>query len=237
MRITRKVASGTPSSLHPPGHAPHGHRGKRPPAGPPDWHRWPRPGPGGLSGGRGRRPRRRGTQAPRPRGRRPRSPRRPSAHRPGGTGLASTLGDTIRFDPRPHDEGNALIRDLIDATVCSISAAPELQRLTTVRATSRSPCQAVQRPLLLRGWAAVTGQGSPRRRGGSTECASGSGSSFIQRGETGTVITLESPALAGGHPDLPDGGHGGGSATPWSVIEFALQRAAAVSRSPNFRAW
>ena len=73
--------------------------------------------------------------------------------------MASTLGDTIRFDPRrvripvlpiedqrthgaafrrladlartlraAHDEGNALIRDLIDATVSSISAAPELQR-------------------------------------------------------------------------------------------------------------
>jgi len=27
-----------------------------------------------------------------------------------------------------HDEGNALIHDLIDATVSSISAAPELQR-------------------------------------------------------------------------------------------------------------
>jgi hypothetical protein len=70
--------------------------------------------------------------------------------------MASTLGDTTRFDPRrvrisiedqrthgaafrrladlartlraAHDEGNALIRDLIDATVSSISAAPELQR-------------------------------------------------------------------------------------------------------------
>ena len=73
--------------------------------------------------------------------------------------MASTLGDTIRFDPRrvripvlpiedqrahgatfrrladlartlraAHDEGNGLIRDLIDATVSSISAAPELQR-------------------------------------------------------------------------------------------------------------
>jgi transposase-like protein len=73
--------------------------------------------------------------------------------------MASTIGDTIRFDPRrvripilpiedqrthgaafrrladlartlraAHDEGNALIRDLIDATVSSISAAPELQR-------------------------------------------------------------------------------------------------------------
>jgi hypothetical protein len=72
---------------------------------------------------------------------------------------ASTLGDTVRFDPRrvripilpiedqrtygaafrrladlaralraAHDEGNALIRDLIDATVSSISADPELQR-------------------------------------------------------------------------------------------------------------
>ena len=71
--------------------------------------------------------------------------------------MASTLGDTTRFDPRrvripvlpiedqrahgaafrrladlartlraAHDEGNALIRDLIDATVSSISAAPEL---------------------------------------------------------------------------------------------------------------
>ena len=73
--------------------------------------------------------------------------------------MASTLGNTIRFDPRrvripvlpiedqrtlgaafrrladlaralraAHDEGNALIRDLIDATVSSISAAPELRR-------------------------------------------------------------------------------------------------------------
>lgn len=72
--------------------------------------------------------------------------------------MASTLGDTTRFDPRrvripvlpiedqrthgaafhrladlartlraAHDEGNALIRDLIDATVSSISVAPELQ--------------------------------------------------------------------------------------------------------------
>lgn len=72
--------------------------------------------------------------------------------------MASTLGDTTRFDPRrvripvipiddqrthgeafrrladlartlraAHDEGNALIRDLIDATVSSISATPELQ--------------------------------------------------------------------------------------------------------------
>jgi N-acetylglucosamine kinase-like BadF-type ATPase len=75
------------------------------------------------------------------------------------TRMASTLGDTVRFDPRrvripvlpiedqrthgaafrrladlartlraAHDEGNALIHDLIDATVSSISAAPELQR-------------------------------------------------------------------------------------------------------------
>ena len=73
--------------------------------------------------------------------------------------MASTLGDTVRFDPRrvripvlpiedqrthgaafrrladlartlraAHGEGNALIRDLIDATVSSISADPELQR-------------------------------------------------------------------------------------------------------------
>jgi hypothetical protein len=73
--------------------------------------------------------------------------------------MASTLGDTTRFDPRrvripilpiedqrthgaafrrladlartlraAHDEGNALIRDLIDATVSAISAATELQR-------------------------------------------------------------------------------------------------------------
>lgn len=72
--------------------------------------------------------------------------------------MASTLGDTTRFDPRrvripvlpiedqrthgaafrrladlartlraAHDEGNALIRDLIDATVSSISVTPELQ--------------------------------------------------------------------------------------------------------------
>jgi len=72
--------------------------------------------------------------------------------------MASTLGDTTRFDPRrvrvpilpiedqqacgaafrrladlartlraAHDEGNALIRDLIDATVSSISATSELQ--------------------------------------------------------------------------------------------------------------
>lgn len=69
--------------------------------------------------------------------------------------MASTLGATIRFDPRrvripvlpiddqrahgaafrrladlaralraAHDEGNALVRDLIDATVSSITAAP-----------------------------------------------------------------------------------------------------------------
>jgi NAD(P)-dependent dehydrogenase (short-subunit alcohol dehydrogenase family) len=38
------------------------------------------------------------------------------------------LADLARTLRAAHDEGNALIHDLIDATVSSISAAPELQR-------------------------------------------------------------------------------------------------------------